>query len=93
MDKKAYVYILECSDATYYTGYTTNVKNRLKTHNLGKGAKYTRARRPCKLVYVKECDSKSSAMKLEYRIKQMSRKEKGDLIQGKYWKKCRFVLL
>lgn len=84
MDKKAYVYILECSDATYYTGYTTNVKKRLKTHNLGKGAKYTRARRPCKLVYVKECDSKSSAMKLEYRIKQMSRKEKGDLIQGKY---------
>lgn len=84
MDKKAYVYILECSDATYYTGYTTNVKNRLKTHNFGKGAKYTRARRPCKLVYVKECDSKSSAMKLEYRIKQMSRKEKVDLIQGKY---------
>ena len=84
MDKKAYVYILECSDATYYTGYTTNVKNRLKMHNLGKGAKYTRARRPCKLVYVKECDSKSLAMKLEYRIKQMSRKEKGDLIQGKY---------
>ncbi len=84
MDKKAYVYILECSDATYYTGYTTNVKNRLKTHNLSKGAKYTRARRPCKLVYIKECDSKSSAMKLEYRIKQMSRKEKGDLIQGKY---------
>lgn len=84
MDKKAYVYILECSDATYYTGYTTNVKNRLKMHNLGKGAKYTCARRPCKLVYVKECDSKSSAMKLEYRIKQMSRKEKGDLIQGKY---------
>lgn len=83
MDKKAYVYILECSDATYYTGYTTNVKNRLKMHNLGKGAKYTRARRPCKLVYVKECDSKSSAMKLEYRIKQMSRKEKGDLLNCK----------
>ena len=82
MDKKAYVYILECSDATYYTGYTTNVKNRLKMHNLGKGAKYTRARRPCKLVYVKECDSKSSAMKLEYRIKQMSRKEKPELIEG-----------
>ena len=82
MDKKAYVYILECSDATYYTGYTTNVKNRLKMHNLGKGAKYTRARRPCKLVYVKECDSKSSAMKLEYRIKQMSRKEKSELIEG-----------
>jgi putative endonuclease len=51
-------------------------------HNLGRGAKYTRARRPCRLVYSKECDSKSSAMKLEYRIKQLSRKEKLDLILG-----------
>ena len=76
MDTKAYVYILECKDNTYYTGYTTNVKHRLKMHNLGRGAKYTRARRPCRLVYSKECDSKSSAMKLEYRIKQLSRKEK-----------------
>lgn len=78
----AYVYILECKDNTYYTGYTTNVKHRLKMHNLGRGAKYTRARRPCRLVYSKECDSKSSAMKLEYRIKQLSRKEKLDLILG-----------
>ena len=79
MDTKAYVYILECKDNTYYTGYTTNVKHRLKMHNLGRGAKYTRARRPCRLVYSKECDSKSSAMKLEYRIKQLSRKEKARL--------------
>lgn len=83
MDTKAYVYILECKDNTYYTGYTTNVKHRLKMHNLGRGAKYTRARRPCRLVYSKECDSKSSAMKLEYRIKQLSRKEKLDLILGR----------
>lgn len=83
MDTKAYVYILECKDNTYYTGYTTNVKHRLKMHNLGRDAKYTRARRPCRLVYSKECDSKSSAMKLEYRIKQLSRKEKLDLILGK----------
>lgn len=83
MDTKAYVYILECKDNTYYTGYTTNVKHRLKMHNLGRGAKYTRARRPCRLVYSKECDSKSSAMKLEYRIKQLSRKEKLDLILEK----------
>lgn len=82
MDTKAYVYILECKDNTYYTGYTTNVKHRLKMHNLGRGAKYTRARRPCRLVYSKECDSKSSAMKLEYRIKQLSRKEELDLILG-----------
>ncbi len=48
-------------------------------HNSGRGAKYTRARRPCRLVYSKECDSKSSAMKLEYRIKQLSRKRKARL--------------
>ncbi|WP_295755571.1 GIY-YIG nuclease family protein [uncultured Holdemanella sp.] len=82
MDTKAYVYILECNDHTYYTGYTTDVENRLKMHNLGRGAKYTRARRPCRLVYSKACDSKSSAMKLEYKIKQLSRKEKVDLILG-----------
>ena len=79
MIKGQYVYILECSDSTYYTGYTTNVLNRVKIHNLGK---YTRARRPCKLVYYVECTDKSSALKLEYKIKQMSRKEKADLIRG-----------
>lgn len=82
MIKGQYVYILECSDATYYTGYTTNVMNRVKMHNLGKGAKYTRARRPCKLVYFVECENKSFALKLEYKIKQMTRKEKSDLIRG-----------
>lgn len=82
MIKGQYVYILECSDATYYTGYTTNVMNRVKMHNLGKGAKYTRARRPCKLVYFVECEDKFSALKLEYKIKQMTRKEKSDLIRG-----------
>ena len=82
MIKGQYVYILECSDSTYYTGYTTDVMNRVKMHNLGKGAKYTRARRPCKLVYYVECLDKSSALKLEYKIKQMSRKEKADLIRG-----------
>ena len=82
MIKGQYVYILECSDSTYYTGYTTNVMNRVKMHNLGKGAKYTRARRPCKLVYYVECTDKSSALKLEYKIKQMSLKEKADLIRG-----------
>ena len=82
MDTKAYVYILECKDNTYYTGYTTNVKHRLKMHNLGRGAKYTRSRRPCRLVYYKACESKSKALKLEYKIKQMSRKEKSELIEG-----------
>lgn len=82
MEKGQYVYILECSDSTYYTGYTTDVDQRLETHNLGKGAKYTRCRRPCRLVYYKVCESKSEALKLEYKIKQLSRKEKVELIEG-----------
>lgn len=82
MKNSQYVYILECADKTYYTGYTTNVEKRLITHNQGKGAKYTRCRRPCKVVYFKECVDKSSALKLEYQIKQLSRKEKMELISG-----------
>ena len=50
-DNKAYMYVVECADGTLYTGYTTDVERRLKTHNAGKGAKYTRARLPVKLLY------------------------------------------
>ena len=82
MEKQAYTYVLKCADGSLYTGYTTDVDKRLETHNLGKGAKYTRSRRPCKLVYVRACESKSKALKLEYKIKQMSRKEKSELIEG-----------
>ena len=76
-----YCYILRCSDDTLYTGYTVNVGNRLKVHNSGKGAKYTRARIPCELVYVESYEDKSLAMKREYEIKKKSRKEKLDLIR------------
>ena len=82
MEKQAYTYVLKCADGSLYTGYTTDVDKRLETHNMGKGAKYTRSRRPCKLVYVRVCESKSKALKLEYKIKQMSRKEKSELIEG-----------
>ena len=54
METKAYMYVLECADGSLYTGYTTNVEKRLKTHNAGKGAKYTRARLPVKLLYKAE---------------------------------------
>lgn len=57
-----YVYILECNDGTLYTGYTSNVENRVKQHNKGIGAKYTRGRVPCRLVYVEEFQTKSGAM-------------------------------
>lgn len=77
---KYYVYIVECSDKTYYTGYTNDINKRVKTHNSGKGAKYTRHRLPVVLVYLEEHENKSSAMKREYAIKQLSRKEKQFLI-------------
>lgn len=78
-----YVYILKCSDGTLYTGWTNDLQNRLKVHLSGKGAKYTRSRLPVELVYFEECLDKSSALKREYRIKQMRRTEKLDLIKNK----------
>ncbi|GAA0086646.1 GIY-YIG nuclease family protein [Clostridium sp. MB05] len=76
-----YVYILRCSDNTLYTGWTTNLDKRLKTHNNGKGAKYTRARLPVEIVYFEEFDNKKDAMKRECEIKKLSRKEKLNLIE------------
>lgn len=75
-----YVYILECSDNTLYTGWTNNLEKRVDTHSKGKGAKYTRARLPVKLVYYEEYKDKISAQKREYQIKQLSRAEKLNLI-------------
>ncbi|MGL4740405.1 MAG: GIY-YIG nuclease family protein [Sarcina sp.] len=75
-----YVYIVECSDGTLYTGWTNNIDARLKKHNSGKGAKYTRTRLPVELRYFEEFSSKSDAMKREYGIKQLTRKEKLKLI-------------
>jgi putative endonuclease len=71
-----FVYILECSDNTLYTGWTNNLDKRIETHLKGKGAKYTRCRLPVKLVYFEEYNDKISAQKREYEIKQMTRKEK-----------------
>ena len=71
-----YTYILKCNDGTLYTGWTNNLEKRVKDHNEGKGAKYTKARRPVSLVYYEEFESKEEAMKREYAIKQMSRSDK-----------------
>lgn len=76
-----YVYILECSDNTLYTGWTNNLEKRIETHQKGKGAKYTRARLPIKLVYSEEFDDKISAQKREYEIKKMTRSKKLQLIK------------
>ncbi|MHB8064619.1 MAG: GIY-YIG nuclease family protein [Ruminiclostridium sp.] len=75
-----YVYILECADNSLYAGYTNDLENRLKIHNRGKGAKYTRGRLPVKLIYSENADNKSDALKREYQIKQMTRKQKEELI-------------
>ncbi len=75
-----YCYILECSDGTFYTGWTTDPLRREKQHNAGTGARYTRMRRPVKLVYVEEQADKSTALKRELAIKAMSRGRKIKLV-------------
>jgi putative endonuclease len=75
-----YVYIAECADGTLYTGYTTDVESRVKTHNDGKGAKYTRSRLPVKIVYTEEYRSKSEAIRREIAIKRLRREKKIALI-------------
>jgi putative endonuclease len=75
-----YCYILECADRTFYTGWTTDPSRREKLHNTGRGAKYTRTRRPVKLVYVEQLSSRADAMKRERAIKRMTRERKQKLI-------------
>ncbi|MCP1225521.1 GIY-YIG nuclease family protein [Sebaldella sp. S0638] len=78
-----YVYIVKCSDKTYYTGYTNDLEKRLFAHNAGKGAKYTRNRIPVEIVYFEEYEDKSEAMKREYAIKRLTRVQKEKLIKSK----------
>ena len=80
----AYVYILACADGTLYTGWTNDLAKRVADHNEpGRGAKYTRSRMPCRLVYYEVFDDKESAMKREWEIKhRLSRKQKEALIRG-----------
>ena len=77
-----YTYIVKCADSTLYTGWTNDLDKRIKAHNSGKGAKYTKTRRPVKLVYYEEHETKNEAMSREYAIKHLSRKEKEILIKG-----------
>ena len=76
-----YTYIKKCKDDSLYTGWTNDLKKRITSHNAGKGAKYTKARRPVELVYYEEFQTREEAMKREYAIKQLSRKEKEALIK------------
>ena len=82
MKTNYYIYILECADNTLYTGYTNDLENRLKAHNEGKGAKYTKSRLPVKLVYSESFDDKKEAMSREWFIKhRLTREEKLELIK------------
>ena len=82
-----FVYIVECSDKTLYTGWTTNLEQRLKAHNAGRGAKYTRSRAPVRLVYTEAQPDRRTALQRELEIKRMKRGQKLRLIDSQ----CRWV--
>ncbi len=76
-----YTYIVRCRDGSLYTGWTNNLEKRIKDHNSGRGAKYTKSRRPVLLAYYEEFATKEEAMRREWEIKQMKRQEKQDLVE------------
>ncbi len=77
-----YVYVLECRNGTYYTGYTNNLANRIKLHNKGIGAKYLRGKSPVKIVYVKEYKYYKRAIKKEIALKKLTHKQKQELVRN-----------
>jgi len=81
-DVRHYVYMLKCSDGTFYMGYSTELARRVREHNeSSKGAKYTRGRRPVELVYYTVCVSRSEALKHEHLLRKKSRKSKEKLVK------------
>jgi len=82
-----YVYVILCTDGSFYTGYTKNIDTRLKLHESGKGAKYTRMHKPQKIAYLELFDSRAQAMKREKAIKKLSHQQKLNLINARNTKK------
>ena len=82
MEKKNFVYILRCADGSFYTGWTTDPEHRLAAHNSGKGAKYTRSRRPVEMVHLETFDDKLEAQAREREIKKLTRAQKEELVGG-----------
>ena len=81
MEEKAnYTYLLRCADDSYYCGWTNNPAGRLAAHNSGRGSKYTRSRRPVRMVYLECCSSRNEAMRREAEIKKLTRQQKEKLI-------------
>lgn len=83
-----YTYMVRCRDGSLYTGWTNHLEERVRAHNEGNGAKYTKSRTPVRLVYYEEYDSKIDAMKREYAIKQLSKREKEMLVEAFDRKEC-----
>ena len=76
------IYMVECADGTYYTGWINDLENRLAAHNAGTGARYTRGRGPVRLVYKEECENKQSAQRREWAIKKLTRAQKEQLVSS-----------
>ncbi|PIC56357.1 endonuclease [Sporosarcina sp. P12(2017)] len=76
-----FFYVLTCNDGSYYAGYTNDLERRLRVHNEGKGAKYTRGRLPVKYIYQESFETQRQAMQAEYQFKQLTRKEKEQYIK------------
>ncbi len=76
-----YIYIAECADGTWYTGWTTDPERRIRVHNSGKGAKYTRSRLPVHLIYTEEYETAAQAQRREYEIKHLTRAQKEAIVQ------------
>lgn len=81
-DAAHFVYIVRCADGSLYTGYARDPKARLRVHNTGKGARYTAARRPVRLVYSEQCETLSAALRREYELKQLPRRLKQQVIRN-----------
>lgn len=79
-EEKNYTYLLKCADESLYCGWTNHLEERVRAHNEGRGAKYTKSRRPVVLVYYEEFATKQEAMQREWAVKRLSRKEKLRLI-------------
>ena len=79
---EAWVYLLRCADGSLYCGWTDDPERRLRAHNAGRGAKYTRSRRPVELVWLEACADREEAMSREWHIKRLPREEKLRMIEG-----------
>jgi len=86
-----FVYLLLCDDGSYYTGYTNNVASRFERHKKGYGARYTRLRRPEKVVYVEEFKTRGAALRRELQIKSLSHREKQELVSARSHKPIELV--